>query len=196
MRLPAGTKPDIEVQWHDTEVRKAGLTMTPMLVPQIVWNSLRPLQNALKRNGHRHTPNEVRELIEACTLEELLLEKLWERNRKLLEHGAEGRQLRLLLKESLDAVEESLRLFAGVQDIATREQTPLMEQQADRTMLETVSRRAEHLRGELTALLHWLDAPSPPIDPATLTGGGDSSTAKGYESIDDILARLQAGGDV
>jgi hypothetical protein len=162
--------------------------MTPALVPQIVWSGLRPLQNALKRNGHRFAPEEVRELIEACDVEAILLEKLWERDSKLLERGAEGRELRRVLKESLAAVDESLRLFSAVRDAAG--------QHEEFGRLEAIKRRAEQIRDDLAALLRWLDAPPPQIDPAMLTGAGDSPTAEGYESIDDVLARLRAGAEV
>src|SRR5438105_2930418 len=105
----------------------------------------------------------------------MLLEKLWEQDGKLLERGVEGRELRLVLKESLAVVEESLRLFTAVRNAAA--------QHEDFARLEPIRRRAEQIRDDLAALLHWLDAPAPQIDPATLTGGGDSPTAEGYESI-------------
>jgi hypothetical protein len=170
--------------------------MAPTLVAQIVRSSLRPLRDALRRQEHRFTKEEVQEFLDACSVAAFLIEKLREANDKLLDQGTEGAKLAFFLRESRDAVDEGLWMFTRVREIAVQEVPPFKGKDEGLTLLESFSQRAREVQQELAALLRWLDTPPPRVDPASLAGGGDSPTAEGYESIEDILARLRTGGEV
>lgn len=170
--------------------------MAPTLISQIVRSSLRPLWDTLRRQEHRFTKEEVQELLDACSIAAFLMEKLQEANRKLLDQGTEGNQLAFLLRQSRDAVDEGLALFTKVREIAVQTMPSFDSKEESLSMLDSFSRHAQEVQEELTALLRWLDAPPPQVDPVSFSGGGDSPTAEGYESIDDILARVRAGGEL
>lgn len=170
--------------------------MAATLVPQVVHSSLRPLRDALRREAHHYTPQEVQELIDVCSITEVLVEKLRQSNGKLLDHGTERSKLAFLLKESMDAIEVSLWILARVREIAASESPASEAKREDLLMLERLNLRAEEVKQEFLSLLRWLDAPPPSVVPASLTGAGDSPTAEGYENLDDLLAKVRAGADV
>jgi hypothetical protein len=171
--------------------------MTKVLAPQIVRGGLQSLRDALVEGegAHRHSAEEVRELIEGCLFAASLLDKLSELNDNLLGHGSEGCKLIFLLKESTDAVEEFLRVFEHVRERAAT--SPPFEGKDDYlASLEKASRRATLMREGYESLLNWLGAPAPAVDPDSIVRGDGPPPAEGYEGLDKVLARLQAGEDI
>ena len=162
--------------------------MGSTLVSQMVRSSLRPLREALRREEHCYTQEEMQELFDACAVEALLMEKLWENNGKLLDHGLEGKELASLISESRDAVEEGLSLLAKVREIAGRDLAAFEGKREGRLKLDSFSGRAKEIRDQLVALLHWLNTGPPRVDPAAIAGGGDAPTAEGYENVGAVPA--------
>ena len=173
--------------------------MTPTLFPQMAQSTFQPLLDRLEvgQREHEFTSEEVRELLLACGLGASVLEKLWELFEESLRRGLESRKLRAppatVHRHHRTGFERSLSegsLSAAGEALAGEERSARLR------TLDEQSARARAMRDELASLQRWLQRPPPPVDLAAILGSTVSSGQKGYEDLDDILARLKAGGDV
>ena len=169
--------------------------MTPTLVAQMVQSSIRPIQDSLRRKDHDYSQEEVRELFDACAVASILVETLWKKSGQLLDQGIESGKLSSLLKEYMTSVQESLAVFTLVQEIATNH-TPTYEgMKGTLSKLHQDQQRAEEVKKEFESLLDWLRTSQRQISPASISSKA-GSTSEAYENLNDILARLQAGGEL
>lgn len=164
--------------------------MATTLMPETIKSSLQPLQKSIKRvPGSQYNTEEVREYFAACDGTAGLINTLWALAQEYMACGAEGTKLTFFLKESKDALEDSLAVFSEVRGVAT----PFTEMEDRLTKLAVSTERVEKLLVDVTRVLKWLDDPQARhFDPSLLT----VYKPEDYESLDDIVARLDAGGDV
>jgi hypothetical protein len=131
----------------------------------------------------------LREILPVFSFYAYMFEGLWRVVGKLADYAIEGRKLTLIVKESLDSVNEVLNRMARARELPLAATPGDENGQGD---LEACERRVVKVRDDFQSLLHWLDAPTPPVDLAALERAKTGKT----ESLDSILARLRAGGEL
>jgi hypothetical protein len=113
-----------------------------------------------------------------------------------LGEGVEGGKLAWVLKETCDQAATALEQARVARERADARVPSYPSKAEDLAGFETSVRRVKQVRERLGQLLQWVDTPAPRIDPGKVAGPHDSPEPEGYESIDDILARLEGGGDL
>jgi hypothetical protein len=130
----------------------------------------------------------LRELLPVFSFHAAALEGLWEVVGKLTDAAIEARKLTLAVKEALASADEVGGLLTRAREAADGDPSGA----ADLAKLDACARRVEKVRDDFRSLLRWLTAALPPVDVATVERAKKGTT----EGLDDILARLRAGGDL
>jgi hypothetical protein len=164
--------------------------MTSLLIPQMLRGSFEPLRDAMPNKDHPPTADHRRDIVAAFPLVKAMLEKLRSYLDALGEHGIESRKLALVAKEvqsALDLGRQVLGELRGAWLAAPEDQG----KQHDLAQLEAFQHFVDKIRADNRTLLTWLDTSPPKVDLAVL-----DAAQEGSESLDSILARLHAGGDL
>ncbi len=108
----------------------------------------------------------------------------------------EGRKLVFLLKESIDALEESRKIATAVLKKAST--PPAFEGKQDRLLgLHEVIERVTATLEKYVSLLKWTDTSAPVLANLDLmTAGNGTLSAGDYEQLDSILSRLESGQEL
>jgi hypothetical protein len=171
--------------------------MAPTLVSQMVHTNLVTLRNALNHQEHPETPVAVRDFLAACELVAHGFTTIRGLLGRLLDHGVERSKLVFVLKEAKVGAEEALnQLFARVREIAAKANLPLPENNEALRALEAARQCVQQVHAELVSLLDWLGHPAPAPDDAIVAARAAHAKPGDFESLPDILARIQASGDV
>jgi hypothetical protein len=81
-------------------------------------------------------------------------------------------------------------------EMAERDQSPTNQSAAKIEEFHLAIRQLEAIRQAASRLLGWLEAPRGPLDEKLLKQSALDFERGNYENGDDILTRLQAGGDL
>jgi hypothetical protein len=163
--------------------------MAQALTSDMVQKSLGALLDRVERQ-HDFAPDEAQELLASCEIGSLVLERLWQLVQGMLDRGIEGSKLTFLLKELVDVVELGRKAFERARARVTAANLPPDEKAEGESMLKQVEVRTAEMRGELSALLRWLETPPKAVDPSSLPGGRGNKDTPGYVNLDDLTARL------
>jgi hypothetical protein len=167
----------------------AVIEMSHAIVSDALRGSIRPLRDALSRSGHDFTRDEVLDLVGACAVGGMLIIGLRRGLRGLLENGIEGRKLAFLLKESVDALDESIDTFGRIRTVVDGAALSSTDQAQCTGILEGAEQRAEAAKAEFLALLGFLDRTPSKLDPASFPGTASAPDTK-YDTLDSILEGL------
>ncbi len=141
-------------------------------------------------------PDEVRDLLAVCALGADVLDRFGEMIQERLRWGVEKQQLQILLKELAQALERAQSMvYPRVRSITAIAAIPADEQSTSLESLDEWTARAAAQFDRVTSLQRWLDRPRPPFDEALLARDSDSPNESRYVDIEEVLARIKAGGD-
>ncbi len=154
--------------------------MVSLLVPEMVRNSMRPLQEALESADPSPEPEKITNLVEACSFLTSLVEQLWEKDCRVLEAGSERRMLVSCLQVTQAQLDATLTLLSKAGQMARSRASA----EALGT-LEKHQRDLQELRAKIEEILCWLETPLPPIDPAAIPAEGQT-----FQPLDKALASL------
>lgn len=160
--------------------------MSSMLITDMVRDGVRRLQQATEGEEYRRSRELFRDFSAGCTMLASMIEQAWAVVDDMLDEGTEGRRLLFFLKECRDGNDALLRILGEAAETASPFEAALAD----------ARRRIEEVQKNIRALLSRLDVPPPPMDPATFAARGVPHDSANYENLDEVLSRLQAGGDV
>jgi hypothetical protein len=142
--------------------------MSPTILPEIVRCNLRPMRHALDTyETQEMKPEQAAELFFLCSFLADAIEKNWARVQSGSRNGIEGRKLSSLLQEVCVQIEESLQTYERLQRMV-RGIPDYRAAEGNLSRLTADIDRVEQVRRQAAALLEWLNAPAPPIDPERL----------------------------
>jgi hypothetical protein len=126
-----------------------------------------------------------------------ILREFWNKIQRELERGIEGRKLSGLIKELEDLTTlwlDLLEPFYDPRNISTKQ----IEEDFPKEMSAIQSVYAEiiGIQKELVSLRKMIDMPPPTISLENLQTFEESKSNEAYETGDEILTRLQQGGDL
>lgn len=164
--------------------------MSPTILPEIVRCNLRPLRHALDAYETQELrPEQADELFFLCSFLADAIEKNWERIQGSSRKGVEGRKLSSMLQEVCGQIEESLQTYERLQRMV-RGMPDYQAAESNLSRLTADIDRAEQVRRQAAALLEWLNAPAPPIDPERLK----SLETGPFVRLTDLQARRGSPG--
>jgi hypothetical protein len=154
--------------------------------------AVQPLLQRLKGNRPEegYSPDEVRELLAACRLGAVMLDHVSDAIELILRRGIESRKLKSVLQE----VRNNCTLWPGLHSQGAA--LPVDEKAAGLQRMDEFTARAALICDKVAKLQQFLEQPGPQIDLASITGRGPSPpTHQSYQDVEEIIARLMAGGD-
>ncbi len=167
--------------------------MTTMLLPDIAKSSLRPLDEAVAREGPDLNPGIPRVLADTTLFVAGVIGELWQRQIAELNKGMEGRALLVIVDGFLDCLRTAERVVERISHFAT---VGGDEARGVRATLAKASAEVMRLKREVTDLHDRLSAPPPPGLLDRCREAVSKTRDEDYVSGDEILARLQAGEDI
>jgi hypothetical protein len=171
--------------------------MTPTLLPAMAESAFRPLKERLESAppAPPYTADEVREWLSACEFGTKILDHLRGWLREALSHGVERRKLERALtqyEDLIDSAGEPLEWLSSAVVSVLPEEEKARAQQS----LQDLVTRAAARRAEVAALRELMARPLPSAQDIEAILKQNPVDPSRYESIEDLLARLKAGGDV
>jgi len=140
--------------------------MTPILVPQIVRNSLQQLQDTIWPVSPTAPRPNARESLDGCFFVADMLLRSWDYLRKLLTSGMERSQAVSEVKEILESIDRSSATFVKVRQLIKEAPSRSGITPEDLIRLDDQERKIEALRHQADAMLRSIERPLPPLDPA------------------------------
>lgn len=161
------------------------------LIPDTVRSSLQPLRKSMEQGEYKDTVDKVREYFEVCAWLAKLVGEVPQMNRALMVQGVSGKKLIFVLCEEKDAIERAIEIFEKVQEASTS--TSFADRDTKLRQLREDIEAVKSVRAGIDNTLHWLETSRPRLDPRTLE---ESPEPTDYAKAEDVLARLQAGGNL
>jgi hypothetical protein len=163
--------------------------MPQTLASDMARKSLDVLLDRVERQ-HAFSAQEARELLNGCVIQVTVLDRLWEQIQRSLDRGIEGKQLRYLVEELVDALDRGTKAFRASSEKVKAADLPSPENAEGMSMLESAVQRAVDRRGALSGLLGRLETPPREFDPRALPPGRENPAATGYIGLDELTGRL------
>jgi hypothetical protein len=171
--------------------------MAPTTLPKIFRANLGTVLQALEQyEVQGFSSKRADELFELCEVVLVLVRWSWARIQADLQEGIEGRELSTILRTVCDSLEETLRVYARLRNVMAAGPPDYAKLSTNLSKLEQAMREVDQVRQRMSSLLAWADAPLPPIEASKLVRGEATPSSEGYENGDQILARIQSGGDL
>ena len=159
------------------------------MLPEVALDTAESIRRALgRRTVSGLTPANVREAVSLCVQYRGLFRQAWEGVRQSLADGVEAGTLRAAADLTLRALDAYLWVLPRVRESA---RGLALEQP-----VELAEAEAEQLRKAVADLLAWLNTPRSPHDPALITASRAAHDRGEWEAAGDVLARLEAGGEL
>jgi hypothetical protein len=163
--------------------------MAQTLASDMVQKSLAVFSDRVQRQ-QLFSAAEARELLAGCPILFLSLEKLWELAQGFLDRGMESKRMIFLLKECADLLDWGIQALSKATERVEASELSADEKTEGEALLERARLQALEWRNELSKLVHRLETPPRPVDPAMLPGGRGDREAKGYVGLDEMTAHL------
>ncbi len=170
--------------------------MSPTVLDKIVHKSISEAREAVERQPAGFTPAQAEDLFSWCLSAANTIEWSWNALQEEVKEGTEGRLLARSLRAVLEEVDIVLSTYAKFRKIVTTSTPKYPGLTVSLRKLDRAVSSVEKKRQQFATLLAWVDTPLPAIDLAKLPKAEGSQSAEGYEDSEQILARLQSGGEL
>jgi hypothetical protein len=124
------------------------------------------------------------------------LQSDWEAVKERMVAGVESMRLQTAVERVLRAAEAEGRLASMLLEMAERDRSPTSQSAVKIEAFRLAIGQVESIRLSASRLLDWLRAPRDPLNEKLLEQSILDFERGNYESGDDLLGRLQAGGDL
>lgn len=165
--------------------------MTVAILPEIVWNSLRPLGEEVRRKRPQLSPEQLQDTVTGLSKVVDLLRDFWQLQRQRIKRGVELKGFLETLRLFDKCVEEAhalLDLLSGLGKMASVN----IEQS-----VELTHERADEVGKEVAYLLARLESVTSPRElPSEVRQGMGHAEGGNYERGDEIIARLERGEEL
>ncbi len=169
--------------------------MPEAILPQIIQESAEVTQRLLAVSSELER-QELFGLMELSAGNMRALQSSWEAVKERMAAGIESRRLQTAVERILRAAEAEGRLASTLLEMVERDRSPTNHSASQSDAFRPVIRQVEMIRQAADRLLAWLRTPRGQLDEKLLEQSIRDFESGNYESGDDILARLQAGGDL
>lgn len=170
--------------------------MSPTVLDKIVRKSISKAREAVEQEPKGFTPEQAEELFSWCLSAANTIEWSWNTFQEEVNEGAEGRLLARSLRAVLEEVDLVLSTYTKFRKIVTTSTPKYPGLTVSLSKLDRAASSVEKKRQQFASLLAWVDTPLPAIELAKLPKGEGPQSAEGYEDGQQILARLQSGGEI
>jgi hypothetical protein len=119
-----------------------------------------------------------------------VLEGFWEHAKELMARGVERGTLLAILADLADLIEHCTAAF----DRVLAEARALGLSPDEVASLDRTTQAVRRMRGVVAGRLRWLEAPLPPVDPASVPAVAGGAKVEGFVGLDEFAARLRGGG--
>jgi hypothetical protein len=133
------------------------------------------LHDDLRQEKYARTPEELQKVLTSCQEISQGIQGAWRSINELLDHGEEGRRLRLLLLELRDAVTRALSLFGQVRERISEPAASLDE----------TTQHVRTIGEELEPILALLELPLPSPDLTSI-----AAESGRYVGMDELKSRI------
>jgi hypothetical protein len=180
--------------------------MTPTLLPAMAQSVFRPLKERLESSSEQpRTPDELRELLEACKFGARVLDDARQSLQEMLNRGVESQKLVQFLTEfevAIQCAEEviypQMQLLFQIRvgdSVPPGLALPEEEKRRAQKLVEEFVERAAAMRRELDSFRRWL-LRSRDARPIEAILNANPTAREAYIDSEEIMARLQANGDL
>jgi hypothetical protein len=171
--------------------------MTAIIVSKLVGDAVEALRQAIERfTGQALTVNEAKNAHALC----LTILDLFRRERDglnaMLSDGVEAGAFRSVCKPALDAARSSLTVQGEVETLLRSGAGGLPPDVEERTQLAEGPADIEAFRREFQSVKDLISRPRNPIEEKKLDKLCAAHPVGSGETVEDILARLEAGGEL
>jgi hypothetical protein len=169
--------------------------MPEAILSQVIRESAESTQRLLAASSELEG-RELLALMELSTGEVKGLRSAWEAVRERMAACTESARLQTAIERVLRAAEAEGSLASTLLALAERDRSPTNLSVAQIEEFRLVTGQVEAIRQVASRLLGWLQAPRGQPDEKFLEQSSRDFERGNYESGDDLLTRLQAGGDL
>jgi hypothetical protein len=171
--------------------------MTTAILPELARDAAESVRRALdQRQAAGLTPRDARDLLFQSLQGRDTFRRIRSGLQEMLSEGTEAGQFREALRSAAASAAAYLSTIPNVRKAA---EATIGRAKTGLTELNDLNEAEQEVRAfqEWAERLYaWLDKPASPVDWERLKAGQASIERGEYEKVEDVLARLEAGGDL